>query len=51
MNEKNGNACMQPLNERKQDPLMAIKLNYKERTIAVGDRIVEKGNVRQSPEW
>ena len=30
---------------------MDVKLNYKERTVTVGTRIVEKGNFRRGPEW
>ena len=36
---------------RPENAGMNVKINYKEKTVTVGDRVVEKGNFRRGPEW
>ena len=30
---------------------VSVKINYREKTVTVGERVVEKGNFRRGPEW
>ena len=36
---------------RPENAGMNVKINYRQKTVTVGDRIVEKGNFRRGPEW